>query len=248
MQAGSSRPAAARWPRISGIAAVGVLLGAGVLATRALGAWDALRLENLGGLQQWIRSQGPLAPAIYVVGYGLAEVVLVPALPLTVLGGIAFGPLWGTVHASLGATLGAALAYLTARHVARAWVERWVARRPGFARIDRGVAEHGWRILVVTRLVPLFPFALQNFAYGLTAIRFWPFVGLSWVCSLPGTFALALAGNALVEGRGDLGRTFALIAGAGVLIVLVSLVPRWLLRRSRIVGKLVDGPTRDGGR
>jgi uncharacterized membrane protein YdjX (TVP38/TMEM64 family) len=239
-----SRAAAGRPRWLTGVGVV-VLLGAGALLAHALGAGDALQLENLGRLQQWIRSQGPLAPAIYVAGYGLGQVVLVPALPLTVLGGIAFGPLWGTIYASLGSTLGAALAYLTARHAARGLVERWLAGNPRFARIDRGVARHGWRVLMVTRLVPLFPFVLQSFAYGLTAIRFWPYVGITWACSLPGTFALVLAGNALVEGRGDVGRTLAWIAGAGVLIVLISLVPRWLLGRTRVAGDLVADLARD---
>ena len=240
MNAVSTGFAAVRWSRVFGTVAIVVLLGAGALLARALGA-EALELRNLGRLQQWIGSQGPLAPAVYVLGYGLAQVVLVPALPLTVLGGIAFGPLWGTVYASLGSTLGAALAYLTARHVARGVVERWAARSPRFARMDRAVAEHGWRVLMVTRLVPVFPFVLQNFAYGLTAIRLGPFVGVTWACSLPGTFALVLAGDALVEGRGDLGRTLALIGAAGLLIVVVSLVPRWLLGKARVARGLVRG-------
>jgi len=238
---------AARWPRWASLVLAAVLLATGVLLARALGAGEALSLEQVGRLKEWIAGQGPLAPAIYVVGYGLAELVLVPALPLTVLGGVAFGPVHGTLYASLGSTLGAALAFLAARHVARGLVERGLARHPRLARLDRGVAEHGWRVLMVTRLVPLFPFALQNFAYGLTAIRFWPFVGLSWACSLPATFALTLAGDALVEGRGEVGRTLAYIGVAAVLVVLVSLLPRWLLGRSRTAGRVVAGLAGEDG-
>lgn len=83
------------------------------------------------------------------------------------------------------------------------------------------MAEHAWRMLTITRLVPLFPLNLQNFAYGLTRIRFRTFVLLSWLCMLPGTAAYTLTGGALSEGRRALHRALGYVA--------LSLVPRWLL-------------------
>ena len=91
---------------------------------------------------------------------------------------------------------------------------------------------------MITRLVPLFRFNLQNFAYGLTRIPFWTFVGLSWLCMLPGTAAFALAGGALGESRRDPRRSLAYLGAAAILIVVVSLLPRWLRRRSRVAGEL----------
>jgi uncharacterized membrane protein YdjX (TVP38/TMEM64 family) len=206
------------------------LLAAGVLAW-ALGLYDWVRPERLAHLRATIEAYGAWGPFLYVGGYVVAELLFVPALPLTLLGGLVFGPVWGTVYTWIAATLAAALAFLVARHFARGTVERWRAESPRIARIDAAVERHGWRILMVTRLVPLFPFNLQNFAYGLTRIPFWTYVGVSAVGILPGTIAFTLAGGAL-SGGGSPTVVLWTLAAAAALIVLVSLVPRWLTRKS----------------
>jgi uncharacterized membrane protein YdjX (TVP38/TMEM64 family) len=193
------------------------LLVAGLLAW-ALGLHDLVRPDRLARLRTEIEAYGGWAPALYVAGYVIGELLFVPALPLTLLGGLVFGPVWGTVYTWIAGTLAAA-------------VERWKATSPRLARIDAAVERHGWRILMLTRLIPLFPFNLQNFAYGLTRIPFWTYVGVTAVCILPGTIAFTLAGGALSSGGSP--RTIAwTLAAASVLIVLVSLLPRWLSRKS----------------
>ena len=220
-----------------GLLALG-LLAAGFLAW-ALGLHDLVRPDRLARLRTEIEAYGPWAPALYVGGYVIAELLFVPALPLTLLGGLVFGPVWGSVYTWVAATLAAALAFLVARHLARDTVERWKAASPGLARIDAAVERHGWRILMLTRLIPLFPFNLQNFAYGLTRIPFWTYVGVTAVCILPGTIAFTLAGGALSGGGGPR-RIAWTLAGAGVLIVVVSLVPRWLTRKSAAARDLLS--------
>ena len=216
-----------------------LLVAAGVAAARALGLGDLIRLENVARLKQWIEGYGALAPGIFVTGYVLATVFFVPGLPITVLGGVAFGPLWGTIYVWIGATIGLGLAFLVARYAVRSTVERWVRASPRIAKMDGQAAEHGWRLVILTRLVPIFPFNLQNYAYGITRIGFWPYVTTSSICILPGTVAFTFAGGALSDGRGDVRRTLAYLAIAGVLLVLISLIPRWLQRRSRLAGDLL---------
>jgi uncharacterized membrane protein YdjX (TVP38/TMEM64 family) len=216
-----------------------VLVAAGIVAARALGLGDLIRLENVARLKQWIEGYGALAPAVYVVGYLLATVFFVPGLPITVLGGVAFGPLWGTLYVWIGATIGLGLAFLVARYGVRGTVERWVEASPRIARMDSQVAEHGWRIVMLTRLVPIFPFNLQNYAYGITRVGFWPYLITSSICILPATAAFTFAGGALSDGRGDVKRTLAYLAIAGVLLVVISLIPRWIRRRSRLAGDLL---------
>jgi len=203
-------------------------------------------VENIPRLERWFDELGGLGPVVFVLGYAVAELCFVPATPLTVLGGIVFGPVRGTVYVSLGAIIGAALAFLAARYAMRDVVARWATAHPRLARIDTAVAEHGWHVLMITRLVPLFPFNLQNFAYGLTGIGFWAFVGISWLCILPGTAAYALAGSAIAAGRGQPRRTIAYIGAAGILLVALSLLPRWLGRRGRLAAELT-GPTPGAG-
>ncbi len=225
-----------RWTRPVLIVA---LLATGIVVARALGLGEVIRLENVARLKQWIEGFGALAPVVFIAGYVLAVVFFVPGLPITVLGGVAFGPAWGTLYVWIAATIGAALSFLVGRYGVRSTVERWVQRSPRLARMDGQVAEHGWRIVMLTRLVPIFPFNLQNYAYGLTRIGFWPYAITSSICMLPGTAAFTFAGGALSEGRGEIRRTLGYLAVAGVLLVLLSLVPRWLQRRSKLAGDLL---------
>jgi hypothetical protein len=106
--------------------------------------------------------------------------------------------------------------------------------------MDEAVARDGWRIVMITRLVPLFPFNLQNYAYSVTRIGFWAYLTTSAVCMIPATVAYTFAAGALSGGGGDLRRTVGYLAVAGVLIVLVSLIPRYLERRNRAAGALLN--------
>ena len=215
------------------------VVAAGVVAARVFGLGEAIRLDNIARLKQGIESYGALAPAVFIGGYILAVVFFVPGLPITVLGGVVFGPIRGTLYVWMAATVGASLAFLVARYALRGTVESWVRASPRLARIDGLVAEHGWRIVMLTRLVPLFPFNLQNYAYGITRIGFWAYAVTSSLCMIPGTAAFTLAGGALSEGRGAIKRTLIYLAVAGVLLVLISLLPRWIGRRSRLGADLL---------
>jgi uncharacterized membrane protein YdjX (TVP38/TMEM64 family) len=83
-----------------------------------------VKLENLARLREWVARFGAWAPLVFVLGYVLAVVAFAPGLPLTLLGGLAFGPVWGAVHVSIASTTAACLAFLIARYAARRLVER----------------------------------------------------------------------------------------------------------------------------
>jgi uncharacterized membrane protein YdjX (TVP38/TMEM64 family) len=177
-----------------------------------------------------------------MIAYALGVVLFVPGLPMTIVGGVAFGPLWGALYVWIGATTGAALAFLVARYGLRAMVERWVARTPRLARIDAAVARDGWRIVAISRLIPLFPFNLQNYAYGLTRIGFLAYLTTSAVCMIPATIAYTFAAGAAFGGDRDLYRALLYVSLAAALIVLLSWLPRYLRRRSAAVGDLLSEP------
>jgi uncharacterized membrane protein YdjX (TVP38/TMEM64 family) len=213
-----------------------------VIAVRVLGLTEAVRLENLARLRAQIDGFGAWAPLIFVAGYVIAVVAFVPALPLTLLGGLAFGAARGTAYVAIAATTGAGLSFLIARYAARAAVERWIAAYPRLRRMDRVVARHGFRIVMITRLVPIFPFTLQNYAYGLTSIGFGPYLLTSFLCMLPATVAFTAAAGAVVAGAWDVRRMLLLLALAGVLLVALSLLPRWLRGRSAALDDLLRAP------
>ncbi len=175
-----------------------------------------------GRVQAFLAPYGALAPAIYILIYALAPVLLLPGLPITIAGGIAFGPFWGVLYSITGATIGACLAFLVARYLARDWVASKLTG-PKWEKLDREVAQHGWKVVAFTRLIPAFPFNLLNYAFGLTRVSFVQYAITSFFCMLPACIAFIVFSSSLLElVRGKVSPTALLGLG---LILLVSLSP-----------------------
>lgn len=213
-----------------------------VLALVAAVSWLAFHrnLFEAAVLEQGLRRFGRWAPILFVVLYALAAVLFVPGSVLTVAGGVLFGPVWGTLWNLTGATLGATLAFVTARYVASDWVSRRSGER--LARLIRGVEEEGWRFVAFVRFVPLFPFNLVNYAFGLTRIRLREYVLASFVCMAPGAIAytyVGYAGRQAAAGSAGAIRNGFIALG---LLAAVAFLPR-LVRRLRSQRDL----NRDGG-
>ncbi len=195
-------------------------------------AWLTFHREILQGaaVERELGHFGKWAPLLFVLLYAFATVLFVPGSILTVAGGALFGPRWGTLWNLSGATLGATLAFVIARYVGSDWVARRAGER--LARLIRGVKEEGWRFVAFVRLVPLFPFNLVNYAFGLTRVRLGEYVMASFVCMAPGALAYTYLGYAGREAAsGQVGAIHkALLALA--LFAAVAFLPR-LVRRLR---------------
>lgn len=188
------------------------------------------RLLNVEAVRQLAANAGSLAPLLFVAGYGLATVFLLPGSMLTIAGGVLFGPIAGTFYSLTGATLGAALAFLIARYLASGWVARRTGGR--LTEFVEGVEAERWRFVAFVRLVPLFPFNALNYALGLTRIPLGQYVVASYLAMLPGAAAytyLGYAGREALSGSDALLR-HGLIALASIATVLF--LPR-LVRRLR---------------
>lgn len=174
------------------LVALGVILGGLAVASVFLPVRDYLVavLEWTEGLGFW--------GTFFVVGfYIVACVLLLPGGVITLAAGFLFGVITGTITVSIGSTLGATAAFLVGRTFARDWVRRKVAGRPKFAAIDRAVGRQGFRIVLLTRLSPIFPFNMQNYAYGLTGVKLWKYMLASWIGMIPGTLAYVYIGSGL---------------------------------------------------
>ena len=213
------------------IVSIAGVLAAGYLILKHYGITDSVRLENVLKIKTWVDGFGAIAPLIYIGLYLISTVFFLPGTPVTVLAGIAFGPVWGIFYASIASIISVSFAFLIARYAARGLVESWVTNNTQFRKIDAQVEQQGWRILMFTRLVPLFPFNLQNYAYGLTSIRFSTYLLVSAIFMLPGTTVLVQLGGAFVSGEGDVVKTMFYLGIAGCLFLLLSLVPKFLRKR-----------------
>jgi len=206
-----------------------VLLAAGI----ALGVVYREQFDP-AALQGWIEGMGFAAPLVFMALYAAATVLFLPGSVLTLAGGALFGPVLGTFYNLTGATIGATLAFLVARYLASGWVAKKTGGR--LKQLIEGVEHEGWRFVAFTRLVPLFPFNLLNYALGLTRIKLSHYIIATYVCMLPGAFAytyLGYAGREAVAGGEGLIQKVLLALG---LLALVAFLPS-------LIGRLRRGPS-----
>lgn len=198
--------------------------------------WLIRALEWTDGLGFW----GP----IFVVGfYVIACVFLLPGSVLTLGAGFLFKVPLGVVTVSIASTLGACAAFWVGRTVARNWIAGKVASNEKFAAIDQAVAQKGFKIVLLIRLSPIFPFNVLNYAFGLTNISFWKYALGSWIGMIPGTLMYVYFGAGLrsladvaagnVE-KGMAGRLFFWfgLAATIVVTVFVTRIARNALRQA----------------
>lgn len=183
---------------------------------------------NEDSISQLFSEYGAIAPIIFMLVYALATVLFLPGSILTLAGGALFGPFFGTFYSLTGASIGATLAFLVARYLASDWVRRKAGDK--LTKMINGVEEEGWKFVAFTRLVPLFPFNLLNYALGLTRINFLHYVVTTYICMLPGAFAytwLGYAGReAITGGEGMIQKGLMALA----LLVAVAFLPGFIKR------------------
>lgn len=204
----------------------------------------ALPVDELkSALEAWVADLGFWGPLIFGVVYVAATVLLIPASVLTLAAGAVFGLGLGLVTVSLASTTGAACAFLIARYLARERVQRLAERNDKFGAIDDAISEGGWRIVAMLRLSPAVPFGLQNYLYGLTRLRFVPYVLTSWIAMLPGTLLYVylglVAGSAAAGGGGRSPAEWVLLvvgllATLGVTIYITKLAQKQLAKRTEL--------------
>lgn len=176
--------------RVVRIGVVLTLVASLYVVGRYLGGAATLR-----HLLERIASLGAIAPLAFVVLYVLACVLLLPGSILTIGAGVLFGLVRGALWVWLGATLGATCAFLLGRYLARDWVARKIAHNPRFRAIDTAVGREGWKIVALTRLSPVFPFNLLNYAYGLTGVSLRDYAVATAAGIIPGTIMFTYLGT-----------------------------------------------------
>jgi len=229
----AQRPARALGLRLALVA----LLAAAVSIFFLLGgdrylSWDSLR-GQVDSFKEQVHEHLLWSVVLYFVLYVTVTALSLPvATGVTLIGGALFDPWLGTAVISLAATAGATLAFLSSRFLFRAWVERRFG--PRLQSLNRGVVRDGAYYLFTLRLVPIFPFFLVNLGMGLTGIRVWTYVWVSYLGMLPATFIYANVGDKLagINTPADVlspGMVLAL-ALLGIMPLTLKLLLRWWSR------------------
>jgi len=188
--------------------------------------------QKLAALRGWIEALGALGPVVFILIYAGAVVAALPGSAITIIAGAIFGSALGVVIVSIASTLGAALAFLVGRYFARDATAKWLSKREKFKKLDDLTEKHGAVIVALVRIVPIFPFNIVNYGFGLTKVRFWTYVFWSWLCMLPGTVLYVVGTDAISQAIIQKKVPWPLIGvliGVGILLlVLVKLARKRL--------------------
>lgn len=201
-----------------------IFWGCGLVAALGLLYW----LGPLGILTDqervtaWLQGLGPEAAVIFMGLYIVATVIGIPGTVLTLVGGILFGLVWGTLWSVMGATLGAIGAFWVARY----WLHDWFAcrfrRHPLLQRIHNWVMQDPFRVVLTIRFVPISPFNLENYLFGLSSIPLKPYIWGTLLGIIPGTLVytwLGITGQQALGGE-DPWPFVAALVSLGILSVL----------------------------
>jgi uncharacterized membrane protein YdjX (TVP38/TMEM64 family) len=184
-----------------------------------------LKYFNLQELLQTSLNQvkilGWIAPIAFIIIYNLATLLFVPGSILTMKGGCLFGVFWGSVYVVIAAILGATWAFLIGRYLSRDWVSRQIGKNPKFQAIDAAVAKQGWKIVLLTRLSPIFPFNLLNYLFGVTQVSLKDYI-LGSIGMVPGSVMYVYIGSLV----GDL----AMVGTPNQPMTLEAQILQWVIR------------------
>lgn len=196
-----------RWVKVGAFLAI--VLGAGWVA-HSLGLHvTQISPENI---RTFISSFGVWAPIVYLVAYGQPLIPL-PASLMTAAGGLAFGPFWGLLAAISGSTTRACSQFAIAKLLGRDVVAKLLKGK--IAQLDEKLGDNSFKTVLLVRLIPNFPFDVQNYGLGFSQARFLPYAAATLIGVMPGAFAFVYLGYSLTDPKQiwKLGLAILLILG-----------------------------------
>jgi len=160
-----------------------------IIATKHFDLRELLQASLL-----WVDSLGVLAPIVYMIIYNVATLLFIPGSLLTLKGGYLFGLFWGSIYVTIAAMFGAIFAFLIGRYLSRDWVCKQIESNDKFKAINQAVKTEGWKIVLLTRLSPIFPFNLLNYVFGVTQVSIKDYI-LGSIGMIPATVVYVYIGS-----------------------------------------------------
>ena len=226
---------------------VWIVLGIGVVVGGLflLQTWLPVN-DYLKSFLKWTQDVGFMGALVLALVYIVGALVLFPGSVLTMGAGFLFGLLKGTILVSLASTAAACLAFLIGRSVGRGWIAGKIRGNPRFQAVDEAVGRQGFKIVFLIRLSPLFPYTLQNYAFGLTDIAFWKYALASWIGMIPGTIMYVYFGVAaksiaeIIAGRAAMSTPQKVFMWVGLAVTVGVVVFVTRLARAAVKDAMAD--------
>lgn len=177
-------------------------------------------LPSIGLVREWSDAVGPWFVVVFFAVYLVAAIGPIPRSPFTVMSGVLFGPVVGFTGAILVSSVAAVVAFALARRLGRARVQRHLDRAV-FASVEARLERRGWLAVGSLRMIPVVPFAVVNYAAGLSSVRLVPYTVASIVGTIPGTAAVVFLGDALA---GEADPTMVVASGLLFAVGVVGLI------------------------
>jgi uncharacterized membrane protein YdjX (TVP38/TMEM64 family) len=196
-----------------------------IIFAAVLGAFYFRAEIDLNKLLIWQERYPTITTILFIAIYAILVPLFFPSTLLALLGGVLFGPLRGTLYNEISAVLGAILCFVIARAISEDWVERNIPA--DIKHLKQGVDKEGWRFVLMMRLVPWMPYALMNYALGVTAIRFLLLTSITALCIFPRVAAYAYIGHAgrmAMAGKETIGQLLLIVPLAFAVILLPYLM------------------------
>lgn len=185
--------------------------------------------KNIEKLRSLINEYGVIGPLVYITLFSLITITCISVIPLTIAGGVIFGVIKGIVFTAIGSGIGLSLSFLIARYIAKDFIRNKYGQTKIFKKIDNGVKKEGWFILAITRFLPIFPFGVQNYIYGLTSINFWQYTLLSTLFVLPGISIFIIFSGAIFSG--DINKAKKTLFVASIILLGTIIITRIIVKK-----------------
>lgn len=204
------------------------------------------------GFEEYVRQLGGLGPLLVIVVYVLSTIFFIPGSALTIGSGTLFGLQTGFIVVLIGANLGALCSFLLARTFLREKVAAWAAAHPKFRSLDQAIGRQGFKMVLLTRLSPVFPFVLLNYFLGLTAVRAGAYVLGNLLGMLPATFLFVYIGAAARDAlagqnqSADFYQQVFKYVGLAATLAVVVIVTRIARRTLRATEQMREGALATG--
>ena len=195
--------------------------------------------DQLLHLLKWFDAQGAWAPLLFILIMAAVVVLVLPGVLLTTGAGFVFGVVEGSIYVITGTTLGATLAFLIARYLFGQRARTFVMDHAKLHVVSKELTPHGWKIVLLTRLIPFFPSKISNYFFGLTPFSLRGYIGGSLLgftpFSIHSVYLGSIAADLSTLGQRNLDRTpleWALYGAGFVTIVIAVIYLNRLARRA----------------